>query len=915
MSIVPEDRVIQWSPGVAGGIPDIPVVSNVKDYGVVADGKTDDAPIINKAITEAKTPGALLIPAGTYLLKSRLILKSGLVLRGEGPDKTHLIFNGPDSRREAITIKAPGAWSKKKDYEIESGLARGSRRLTLAAIKGIEKGQTVWIFSENDPEKMYTRPRWKVGWAENSMGQVAQITAVDQHTIEIDVPLRLTYRKSLRPRLVVIEPITNAGLENLHLKRLDQSEHHLVYVVEALNCWVRNCELEFCMRAHVWISRSRFVTIENNYFHHAWDYRGGHGYGVVAAACTSDSLVTNNIFQSLRHSMMTKQGANGNVFSYNYSFDNVRTCDISIHGHYSYMNLFEGNVVQYVRYADSWGPTGPLTTCFRNRVGSNRLFIVGDHSHRANVIGNTLLQGEIKIEESVRDSFVEGNLIKGRMVWDTKSEKDTIPASLYLTGPPPFWGKRPWPCIGADVDGKNAEKLITIPAQDRYEQIASRTKLDAGLKNGQEKKIFPAAADGTTGDWELVYQANLKDARIGQDWKVVAGTWNVTEEGLVKTVRGQEGIIMLQKPLTPGAYRIEYTCISNDPGDLSLILGTRDGWSRDALFFGVGSYDNAASKIHVPDVPTQTVKTPGLIEKGRVHHVTVVRQAGSVSLAVDGKVIVQNRDTPLGLLGRHVSFYVFNEGAIKTLKLFHRPDPFLRKHLANYNPSEGDISRVPLTRIVPALRMGQAESPALLARILTQRMKQLGYKYVENPSFPALPKIENTWKTFYETNLKDIEIGKDWKVVAGAWTVTSEGLTKKWREGGDTILMLEKPLPAASSYLIEYTCTSNRPGDLSLMFKPDGKSASDLFVGFGSKDNTMTEISVRGGKRKNTIQGLIEKGRSRRVTVLARAMKIHVAVDGKTVLKSDLPLDIEGQHIALYIWRRGTFKSLKVFYK
>ena len=41
----------------------------------------------------------------------------------------------------------------------------------------------------------------------------------------------------------------------------------------------------------------------------------------------------------------------------------------------------------------------------------------------------------------------------------------------------------------------------------------------------------------------------------------------------------------------------------------------------------------------------------------------------------------------------------------------------------------------------------------------------------------------------------------------------------------------------------------------------------------------------------------------------------RVAVDGKTVLKSELPLDLEGQHIALYIWRRGPFKSLKVFYK
>jgi len=48
--------------------------------------------------------------------------------------------------------------------------------------------------------------------------------------------------------------------------------------------------------------------------------------------------------------MMVKTGSNGNIFSYNYSQEPTRSepisdfsGDISLHGHYAFANLFEGN--------------------------------------------------------------------------------------------------------------------------------------------------------------------------------------------------------------------------------------------------------------------------------------------------------------------------------------------------------------------------------------------------------------------------------------------------------------------------------------------------------------------------------------------------------------------------------------------
>ena len=59
---------------VGGHSPDLPVVTDLQSLKSKADGKTDVAPLINRAIQDAKSPGAVLIPAGTYLLKSSIVM-------------------------------------------------------------------------------------------------------------------------------------------------------------------------------------------------------------------------------------------------------------------------------------------------------------------------------------------------------------------------------------------------------------------------------------------------------------------------------------------------------------------------------------------------------------------------------------------------------------------------------------------------------------------------------------------------------------------------------------------------------------------------------------------------------------------------------------------------------------------------
>ncbi len=87
--------------GVQGGIPTVDVMTRIEDFGAVADDDRDDSEALQKACDAAgRTGGAVLIGEGTfYLDRPVAIRRDGVVLRGKGSSRTHLIFRYaiPDS--------------------------------------------------------------------------------------------------------------------------------------------------------------------------------------------------------------------------------------------------------------------------------------------------------------------------------------------------------------------------------------------------------------------------------------------------------------------------------------------------------------------------------------------------------------------------------------------------------------------------------------------------------------------------------------------------------------------------------------------------------------------------------------------------------------------------------------------------
>jgi hypothetical protein len=515
--VIPTDRRIDWSAGIPGGIPAVssPLV-NVRTYGALGDGASDDQPAFIAAMNALPANGGVVfIPAGTYLLRSNLTIDKPVVLRGEGMGATTLIF---DLAGQALICIQVVTYGRGTWVAMSSGYQKGSTAVVVANAAGFSAGTIVETQQDNDSALMYTDTAWIQSWAEGAVGQFNRCTAVRGDTLILERPLYMTYRAGLNPVIRTQRLVSGAGIEAMCIRRRDAGDGETIVIKNAANCWVACVEGDSTMRGNVVFESVWRCEVRNCYFHNAHDYGGGgHGYGVVAGLHTTDCLIENNLFVHLRHSMMAHVGASGCVFGYNYSREpyvdeSWTPCDISMHGHYGNYNLFEGNTVQEIDYADYWGPMGPGNTVFRNKVEAEGIDVL-DHSHFQNVVGNVLGSGmdTIYVAAGVDSTLVHGNVVNGATRWDPAIADHSLPASLYLTSKPAFLAANSWPVFGPDVAAG-----AKLPAQVRWETSSFGCAAVQGARPAAPGSLRSADRKADLGTMYDLRGARQRGERVGR---------------------------------------------------------------------------------------------------------------------------------------------------------------------------------------------------------------------------------------------------------------------------------------------------------------------------------------------------------------------------------------------------------------
>ena len=455
---IPEDRIVDWSQaGLLYDIPNSSALFSVIDFGATGDGLTDDSPAVQDALNAMENnAGILFFPSGTYLLTESIIAHSGLTIRGESSEETHLkFFLGSDSEN-AIQVSASQSSSF---YQVVAGFEMGSQNITICSTNNFHAGDFI--------ELQQTNGDWDIepiSWAENSVGQILQVSYINENDLNLENKLRISYHETLNPEVRIIQPIQNVKIENLKLERLDAPDSgggKNIYFSYAINCQVSGVDSYKSQGSHIYATTSSNIYIFGNYIHDAFLYDGTatRGYGITLNKHTGEVLVENNIFQNLRHAMMVKTGANGNVFTYNYSREPHRSepisnysGDISIHGHYPYANLFEENICQNIFIDHYWGPGGPYNTFFRNRtelygfiMTSNNILETQNQNITGNEIANNFPYGFYVTTGS--EHFEYGNNDGGSAIPSNTNDYEDI-SYFYPQRPWFLESSLPFPAIG-----------------------------------------------------------------------------------------------------------------------------------------------------------------------------------------------------------------------------------------------------------------------------------------------------------------------------------------------------------------------------------------------------------------------------------------------------------------------------------
>lgn len=468
---LPSSRATDWTKaGLVDTSTTPTTIIDLQNAGLIADGTTANDTILDSILNTLSPAGAVLeFPNGDFLFNNTIALPSNVVLRGQGMQHTQLIM---DLGGQGHGIQIQGSAPSDSSIILQS-TPKDSFYLQVWNSQNFAVGDWVQI-KQQDADLIHS------SWAANSVGQILQIDSISGQMLWFRSPLRMDCDTARQPYLIQLNPKKNCGIECLKIKRIDDTAPQLsanILFKHAVNCWVKNIESENCTFSHVRGEQSSNLYVGHSYFHHGFTYGGnGRAYGVTWQYTTGECLVEDNIFEHLRHSILLQAGANGNVFTFNYSFDpywdnfpNNGAGDMVLHGNYPYCNLFEQNIVQNIVIDNSHGANGPYNTFFRNRAESYGIIFSSTTSPMQNLVGNEITNDTfpfslLNFSIQGNDHFLHGNDNKGTIVpTNTNNLPDT---SYFYSQAPDFISNAQWSAIGTP----NPVSSGTIPAKNRVVQ-------------------------------------------------------------------------------------------------------------------------------------------------------------------------------------------------------------------------------------------------------------------------------------------------------------------------------------------------------------------------------------------------------------------------------------------------------------
>ncbi|MCC7020970.1 MAG: right-handed parallel beta-helix repeat-containing protein [Ardenticatenales bacterium] len=422
-------------------------------------------------------------------------------------------------------------FNRKRTYDVVVGAAKDATTITLSATTDITVGDVLLVDQRNDGvlvDHVGSEGPCTYCSRENGMrarGQLVEIVGIGpadglaMNTVALSLPLFFDLDPALAPQAVLVSArsmVRRAGVESLTLTQQQPVNDFIVEMDGAQQCWIKDVEITGMKRRGLWHIESLQNELRDNTIHGAAaGYGRDRGYGLQLDLQSTANLVENNVVHDVDGGgIMTSGGAVGNVIGYNHLPD-IRFDDpwwliggpSLNHSAHPSMNLWEGNIGPQIS-GDFIHGSASHQTFFRCRstgwkeevATSNNNAVDLQHKNTYMTVMGCILgtpgksdtyevaypaSGPSALKPIWRlgygapggggDPNVRATLLRhgnwdsvtDGTVWDPGIADRALPASLYLSAKPAWWGDAlPWPAIGPDL----APMVGKIPAQVRYEE-------------------------------------------------------------------------------------------------------------------------------------------------------------------------------------------------------------------------------------------------------------------------------------------------------------------------------------------------------------------------------------------------------------------------------------------------------------
>jgi hypothetical protein len=495
---VPADRLTEWNPGLtaAGGIPHRTTV-----FRTVAPSGGDDTPAIQEALNACPENQVVLLGPGDFHISSEGLLmdRSGITLRGSGPDQTRLLKDPEINWYPVICMGV--RWSGDKVMDVSYGLSedgvKESRAVRLASIPypHMASGEIVLIDQEADPDLT----EWSVdsppgddsrAWflrRDRPLSQVMEVASAVGRTVTFTTPLHIAFRTAYRAQLSRYgedgmgpdpRPATKwTGVEDLYLQKGSAGN---VQLETCAYCWVRNVESCHTDGSSIDLTSCFRCEIRDSYVHTSDNPNpGGGGYLLSLSRGSADNLVENCIFWNANKVMVMRSTGGGNVIGYNYFEDGwieyqpswVESGANASHMTTPHFELFEGNEAFNFDGESTWGNSIYITV-FRNHLTGKRrsvppLQLTDEGFPRAASLSHGhwwyTFEGNVLGTETMDPSPYSAYTYESFFPWDSD------PVGLWALG------------VGAEWGPADSKVLSTVIRHGNFDYVTRTVKWDPSV--------------------------------------------------------------------------------------------------------------------------------------------------------------------------------------------------------------------------------------------------------------------------------------------------------------------------------------------------------------------------------------------------------------------------------------------------